>query len=143
MRAEKLIDAARIAQSLDAPLAAIVKRPLPEARRVLKRFPGVGEPGVEKIALFAGAHPVLGLDSNGLRVLVRLGFAREEKSYDRTWRAVRDAVSAELPDDVSWLQRAHQLLRRHGQELCRRTQPSCNDCPLAACPSRGKTAVFR
>jgi endonuclease III len=136
MRAAKLIAAAKIAKSLDAPLAELVAGPLAGAKRALKKFPGVGEPGAEKIALFAGAHAVLGLESNGLRVLVRLGFAPEDKSYDRTWRAVRDAVAAELPSDVRRVQRAHQLLRRHGQELCRRTRPLCSDCPLATrCPS--------
>jgi adenine-specific DNA glycosylase len=27
--------------------------------------------------------------------------------------------------------RAHQLLREHGQELCRRSRPSCERCPLS------------
>jgi endonuclease III len=27
---------------------------------------------------------------------------------------------------------AHLLLRRHGQELCRRSEPTCDNCPLAA-----------
>jgi endonuclease III len=25
---------------------------------------------------------------------------------------------------------AHQLLRKHGQELCKRSQPICDQCPL-------------
>ena len=136
MRARKLVEAARIASALEAPLAAIVQRPFAEAARVLKRFPGVGAPGAEKIALFAGAHPVLGLESNGLRVLTRLGFGQEHEGYDRTWREVRDAVKPELPTDIGWLRRAHQLLRRHGQELCKRTRPLCAECPLARnCPA--------
>jgi endonuclease III len=136
MRADKLIKAARIAAALDAPLAEVVRRPFDQAKRTLRRFPGIGEPGAEKVVLFAGAHARLGLESNGLRVLVRLGYAREDKSYDRTWRKVRDAIAPELPDDIRWLQRAHQALRRHGQELCRRTRPACQQCPLLArCPS--------
>jgi endonuclease III len=36
------------------------------------------------------------------------------------------------------MQRAHQLLRRHGQELCRNTAPACDRCPLASsCPRIG------
>ena len=33
-----------------------------------------GEPGAEKVLLFSGSAPVLALDSNALRVLLRLGF---------------------------------------------------------------------
>jgi hypothetical protein len=33
---------------------------------------------------------------------------------------------------IDWLIRAHQLLRRHGQELCRRSRPRCAACPLTA-----------
>jgi endonuclease III len=37
---------------------------------------------------------------------------------------------------VRVVQRAHLLLKRHGQELCRRTRPRCAECPLAAgCPA--------
>jgi endonuclease III len=118
------------------PLARVVARPFEEAKKTLKRFPGVAEAGAERIALFAGAHPRLGLESNGLRVLVRLGFAHEHKSWDRTWREASLAAHAELPRDVRALMRAHLLLRRHGQELCKRTRPLCHECPLASrCPA--------
>ena len=40
------------------------------------------------------------------------------------------------PDDFDWLITAHQLLRRHGRELCRRAAPLCASCPLQErCPS--------
>ena len=45
---------------------------------------------------------------------------------------------AQLPAAVPALQRAHQLLRRHGQLICRRKDPACPTCALAdACPSVG------
>jgi endonuclease III len=136
MRAAKLIKAATIARAVGAPLREVVKRPFDEAKKVLKRFPGVAEAGAQRIALFCGAHPLLGLESNGVRVLVRLGFAREAKSWDRTWREASDAAHAELPRDVRAVQRAHLLLKRHGQDTCKRTRPLCDECPLARrCPS--------
>lgn len=103
----------------------------------LKRFPGIGAPGAEKILMFCGALPVLALESNGLRVLLRLGHGREEpKNYAKTYRSVREALAADLPSDAAWLARAHQLLRRHGQEICRNTDPDCGACNLAErCPS--------
>jgi endonuclease III len=129
MRAEKVLECAEIASGA-SDLAAAARLPLDEARRVFQRFPGLGRPGAEKVLLFCGAHAVLALDSNGLRVLVRLGFAPESKDYAKTYRAVRAAVEPDVPDDVAWVVRAHQALRRHGQDVCRRTSPACDRCPL-------------
>ena len=44
---------------------------------MLKKFPAIGDPGVDKILLLTRTEPVMALDSNGLRVLVRLGFGAE------------------------------------------------------------------
>jgi endonuclease III len=136
MRADKLLDAARIASHVGAPLSDIVRRPFDAARPVLERFPGIGDPGAEKLALIAGTLPVLALESNGLRALVRLGFGEERSNYAQTWREVRACVDREAPRDAAWCVAAHLLLRRHGQETCLRTSPRCDDCPLApVCPS--------
>ena len=134
-QAEKL---RRIAQlTLDdfgGSLDAVRQMPLAAAMRALKKFPGIGEPGAEKILMFARIHPTLALESNGLRALVRLGFATEASDYSGTYRAVREAIAGQLPlgdqPDYDWLIAAHQLLRRHGQELCRRAHPLCPACPL-------------
>ncbi len=100
------------------------------ARRALRKFPGIGEPGAEKILLFSRREKILALESNGLRVLLRLGYGREEKSYAASYRSVREAAGSETKADVDWLIAAHQLLRRHGQELCKRSRPVCDRCPL-------------
>jgi len=103
-----------------------------------RAFPGIGGPGVERIELFSGARAVLALDSNALRVLRRLGYGEAGGGYAAEYRRARDAAAAELPATVPALMRAHQLLRRHGQTLCRRTAPACPACPLNAdCPSAG------
>ena len=73
-------------------LNEILKLPLPKAKQALRKFPGIGEPGAEKILLFTRAYPVLGLDSNGLRVLLRLGFGEEKKNYSATYRTVQEAI---------------------------------------------------
>src|SRR5262249_14962271 len=94
------------------------------------------EPGAEKILLFALHQPILALDSNGLRVLLRLGYGTEERSYAATYRSVQDAASAQLSSDPAALIQAHLLLRRHRQEICRRSDPCCAACPLSdECPS--------
>ena len=130
--AEKLRRTAAIAlEQFGGDLKAAVKRPLPEARKALMKFPSLGAPGAEKILLLSGRHPVLALDSNGLRVLLRLGYGHEAKSYATTYRSVQEAAAAELPPDVEKLARAHLLLRHHGQTLCRRSKPRCEACPVA------------
>jgi endonuclease III len=111
-------------------LEAMLAKPLPVARKALKKFPSVGDPGAEKILMITRSHPVLSLESNGLRVLLRLGFAEQKKSYSTTYRGIQDAIRDQLPKTYDGLIAAHQLLRRHGQELCKRSQPLCSQCPL-------------
>ena len=123
--------AAAIADELGTEnLDALVREDPKRARKTLKRFPGIGDPGADRILLFNHSVATLAPDSNALRVLLRLGFGEESKSYSRTYRSVSDAVRPLLPDDFPWLVRAHQLLRLHGQETCRRSRPECQDCPL-------------
>jgi endonuclease III len=131
--AEKLRTCARLAlEEFDGDLRPILKWPLPRAKKALQRFPGIGEPGAEKILVFCHVHPLLALDSNGLRSLLRLGFGEETKNYSKTYHLAQNAAAAGFPEDCSGLIDAHLLLRRHGQELCRRTKPLCGDCPLAS-----------
>lgn len=139
-RAEKLKDAAAIAfEECGGDLNALIAGPIDQARRVLKKFPGIGDPGADKILASCGRLPVLALDSNGLRVLLRLGFGEQEKSYAKTYRSVQTALKEPLPTDVSWFVAAHQLLRQHGQTLCKTGSPRCDQCPLAPrCPSAGQ-----
>ena len=110
-------------------LASAIKGPIAVAKRALRSFPGIGEPGAEKILLFSGRHALLAPESNGLRVLVRLGLVIEEKSYARTYAGSREA-SKELPPDPIAMQEAHLLLQQHGQTLCKRNVPLCEACPL-------------
>jgi endonuclease III len=133
---EKLRRCAEIAlEEFSGDLRPILKRPLAQAKKALKRFPAIGDPGAEKILLFCRAFPILALESNGLRVLVRLGYGEEKPNYSTTYRLVQEAIEGELVKEYSWLIKAHQLLRRHGQELCRRSKPRCEKCPfMKECP---------
>jgi endonuclease-3 len=130
-RVERLKDAAAIAvRDFDGDLDAALAGSPVTARKALRKFPGIGEPGAEKILLFSRREKVLALESNGLRALLRLGYGREEKSYAASYASVREATRRELRFDFDWLIAAHQLLRRHGQDLCKRARPHCDRCPL-------------
>jgi endonuclease III len=111
-------------------LNQILKLPLPKAKQALRKFSSIGEPSAEKILLFTRSYPLLGLDSNGLRVLVRLGFGEEKKNYTSTYRATQEAIKNQLKDDYDWLIGTHILLRQHGKELCKTNAPLCEQCPV-------------
>jgi endonuclease III len=127
-QAQKLRRIAELAT--EQPLDDLADLSLRDAKRVLMRFPSIGEPGAEKILLLSRSHPVLGLDSNGVRALTRLGIVEESSSYAATYRNVQRAVEPYLQKGFDWLIRAQLLLRQHGQELCRRSRPRCDRCPL-------------
>lgn len=110
---------------------SVLDLPLKQARKELHRFPSIGEPGAEKILLFTRRHKILALDSNGLRVLLRYGFGEQKKSYSASYRSAQAATAGQLPDSFDDLIAAHLLLRRHGQEICRRNDPACPTCPAA------------
>lgn len=130
-RAEKLHAAADVALEVGrARLRRLVQEAPREARAILRRFPGIGEPGADKILLFCHGARSLAPDSNALRVLIRLGFGRDDPNYTRQYRSAAATVAPELPTGYAALIAAHQLLRRHGQEVCRRSAPLCDHCPL-------------
>jgi endonuclease-3 len=99
--------------------------PLDQARRAFARFAMIGEPGADKILVFTRTARLLPLDSNGLRVLQRLGLTTQGRDYRATYRRAQAALAPALPSNFNWLIAAYHLLRRHGQELCRRAAPDC------------------
>jgi endonuclease-3 len=103
---------------------------LAQAKKALQKFPSIGAPGAEKILLFTRTYAVLALESNGLRVLLRLGFAEERKNYAASYAAVQEALKDQIGTDCDFLIAAHQLLRRHGKSLCRTNNPACEICPV-------------
>ena len=104
--------------------------PLAQARGLLKRFPAVGDPGADKVLLFCGVAPRPSLESNGVRVLARLGFYEEQRTYPASYRAATDVLTREGLVEREPLVRAYGLLRDHGRALCKRSLPSCLACPL-------------
>jgi endonuclease-3 len=64
---------ARITLSqFDGDLDQVLELPYPQAKKALKQFPNIGDPGAEKILMFCGSAPGLPLEWNGLRVLTRV-----------------------------------------------------------------------
>jgi endonuclease III len=130
-RVEKIQRASAIAMKIGVEeLRLSVKRTPEQARKLLKRFPGIGDPGADKILLLAGSKATFAPDSNALRVAQRLGYGEVARDYGRSYRSSVEAVAAELPADCKILLEAHGILRQHGQTICRRTAPRCEACPV-------------
>ena len=134
--AGKLRTCAEIALQVD------LDGPVERVRKALRKFPGIGEPGAEKILTFSGRAAYLAPESNGLRVLARVGLIREEKSYAKTYAQGR-ALGAALGDAPRVHREAHLLLAAHGRTLCKRSAPLCPRCPLIKRCAYARSATAR
>ena len=133
-RAQKVLRCAEIAVAYaDGDLAdALARGGDRERRRLLKRFPGIGDPGVDKLLLIGGYADVPALESNGLRVLERIGAIPEGSPYASAYREGVRYIGEQRADALD----AFILLREHGRTLCKRTNRQCGECPLRSwCPS--------
>ena len=129
-RADRLRCAAQlVTDQFDGDLNSLLKFAPQKAKKLLMQFPMIGEPGAEKILLLSGVYPVLALESNGVRVLIRMGIGKQNKGYAATYKSIREATLEQLPADCQFLSTAHLILRQHGRELCLRTDPTCGSCP--------------
>jgi endonuclease-3 len=108
------------------------------AKKALKEFPVIGDPGADKILLFARLVPMAAVPSACPGVPQRILFGAEDKNYGRGYRAAQEPMAAQLPEEFAARQRAYLLLKRHGQEICKRTKPKCEVCPVS-----GMCAYFR
>ncbi len=144
-RVFRWLEIARITRSqFGGDLDAILKLPYAKAKRALCQFPNIGEPGAEKILAQCGMAEGLPLESNGCRVLLRIGYGRAQKSYGAAYRSIQEALAGQLPRDAASLTRAHFLLRRHGQEICKTNGPACGECPVVEmCAWMGNAARKR
>ena len=123
--AEKVLGA--FAGDLSGALRAM---PVTKALAALKSFPNIAGPGAARILLFARIAPLPAVPSNCPHVLVRIQLGREHKNYNLQYREAERAIEAELPVQTDARMRAYLLLKRHGQELCKRTKPRCSECPM-------------
>ena len=119
-------------------LTAIIKGPLPAARRALKPFPQLGEAGAHRMLLFAADHPILPVDARVSRVGLRLGYGEPGDDFRKTSRAVQSGLTRELPHAVDAFRRAFQYLSHHGAATCTETDPHCQRLSIGVGLSRGQ-----
>jgi len=131
LRAQRLREiATRVETEFSGDLNAVLKRPVAEAKKALRKFPTLGEAGAEKILLFTKTAPVAAVPSNCIHVPLRLGFGRENKNWAASYKSAQEAIRAELPETCEAQLRAYLLFKQHGQTLCKNARPKCEECPV-------------
>jgi len=111
--------------------SSLARLPAAQARRLLKTFPGIGNPGADRILLFARIEPVAAVPSACPHVLVRVTQGSVGDKYAATYSAAQQMQDA-LPATFDARIRGYLLLSRHGRDLCRPANPACQRCPLRA-----------
>ncbi len=131
LRAKRLKEiATRVQEDFGGDLRRGLSGPLPQARKALKKFPNIADPGADRILLFSGVAPVAAVPSNCPHVLVRIQRGLERENYGVNYRLAQQAIADEIAGNVEERTRAYLILKRHGQELCKRTKPKCDACPV-------------
>jgi endonuclease III len=131
LRAQRLKEvAASVQDEFGGDLRAALAGPIDRARKILKTFPGIGDPGADRILLFAGLAPSAAVPSNCPHVLVRIQRGPEGDNYTKTYREAQQLIESEIPAKLDPQTRAFLLVKRHGQDICKRTQPRCDKCPI-------------
>ncbi len=102
-----------------------------QARGALKEFPNIADPGADRILLFARISPVAAVPSNCPHVLVRIQAGQEGENYGRTYREAQQLMEDGLPPKFDSRTRGYLLLKRHGQQVCKSSNPKCDICPVA------------
>ena len=146
LRALRLKEIAmRVRDQYDGDLLVALRGSIADARKKLKSFHSIADPGADRILLFAGIAPIPAIPSNCPYVLVRILHGQERENYGVTYREAQQAIAASVPEKLDSRTRAYLLLKRHGQETCKRTKPKCEMCPVTgscayfAGQSRGRT----
>jgi endonuclease-3 len=116
-------------------LAAVIRGPLPAARRAIKPLPQLGETGAHRMLLIAADHRVLPVDARVCRVARRLGYGEPRESFRHQARSVQEHLVRELPSTIDSYRRAFLYVSHHGGATCTEADPHCTVCPLLPeCP---------
>jgi endonuclease III related protein len=128
MRSKEI--AARVQDEFAGDLRQALAGPLAQVRKALKKFPGIADAGADRILLFGGISAVAAVPSNVPYVLVRIRHGRERESYTVTYKEAQQAILMDVAETFDARTRAYLLLKRHGQEICKRVKPECHRCPV-------------
>jgi endonuclease III len=122
--------AQRVIQEFDGDLTTLFTGRISAIRTSLKKFPGISDPGSDRILLFARVAPIAAVPSNCPHVPVRMMLGLED-NYSVTYREAQSLIQEAVPEQFHTRQRAYLLLKAHGQTICK-AKPRCDRCPVSA-----------
>ena len=124
--------AQRVMNEFSGDLRAGLAGPARDVRKALKKFPNIADPGADRILLFGHLQPVAAVPSNCPQVLVRIQLGLERENYGVNYREAQKLIEDEIPEQFHARQRAYLLLKQHGQTICKRSKPKCEECPVSS-----------
>ena len=99
LRAQRLKEIAmRVKDEFGGDLRSALTGPLATVRKTLKSFPGIADPGADRILLFAGIAPLAAVPSNCTHVLIRILQGPEGENYSAGYREAQRAIAAEVSE---------------------------------------------
>ncbi len=87
---------------------------------------GIGPETADSILLYAYQKPFFIIDSYTRRVLTRIGYIKEDITYDR----LQYLFINNLSKDPQLYNEFHALLVNLGKNYCLKNSPMCSECPL-------------
>ena len=131
LRAQRLREVAmRVQHQFGSGLRAALTGSVKEMKKLLKTFPNIADPGADRILLFAGIAPVAAVPSNNVAPLMRILHGFEREYYGANYRESQEIIEQQVAASAAARTRAYLLLKIHGEELCKRTNPKCEECPV-------------
>ena len=131
LRAARLKEVAmRVQDEFGGHLRTALAGPIPQARKKLKSFHSIADPGADRILLFGGISPIAAVPSNCVHALDRILHTSESRNYSAAYRECQRVLASELPETFDARTRAYLLFKKHGQDTCKRTKPRCEICPV-------------
>lgn len=113
-------------------LSSLLALPPAELRQRCLATWGIGEETADCIVVYASRQAAFPIDAYTRRIFSRLGLGPSPLAPYGEWQ--RYFVDA-LDEDRDLWARYHALIVMHAKHLCRKQQPKCDDCTLAAqCP---------
>lgn len=80
---------------------ALSGMPIAQVRAALKKFPGIADPGADRILLFGGISPVAAVPSNCTHILVRIEQGQERENYGQNYKLGQQLIAAAFPAECT------------------------------------------
>ena len=110
----------------DGDLSAMLAQPWELLRSELLSVYGIGEETADDIVLYAADAPSFVIDAYTRRIVTRLGIAPTTDRYESYRVLFMDA----MPADVPCFNEYHALIVKLGKDVCKKSWPLCQECPL-------------